>query len=119
MKPSAILVNVSRGGLIDTNALIQALERAQLAGVAMDVCESRARVGGGGGLAGWPPGAAPQPRTTRRLGDGAAAARAPATGASRAAPPSARAVAAAADENEGNLFDEDYTQFSPAERMAK
>lgn len=37
MKPTAILINVSRGGLIDTNALIPALEEGRLAGVAMDV----------------------------------------------------------------------------------
>lgn len=37
MKPSAILINVSRGGLIDTNDLIVALEGNQLHGVAMDV----------------------------------------------------------------------------------
>ena len=37
MKPTALLINVSRGGLIDTNALIVALEQNKLAGVAMDV----------------------------------------------------------------------------------
>jgi phosphoglycerate dehydrogenase-like enzyme len=37
MKPSCILINISRGGLIDTNALIVALEANKLAGVAMDV----------------------------------------------------------------------------------
>lgn len=37
MKPTAILINVSRGGLIDTNDLIVALEGNQLHGVAMDV----------------------------------------------------------------------------------
>lgn len=37
MKRGALLVNVSRGGLIDTNDLIQALEDGQLGGVAMDV----------------------------------------------------------------------------------
>lgn len=40
MKPSAILINVSRGGLIDTNDLIAALEGNQLHGVAMDVYEN-------------------------------------------------------------------------------
>lgn len=39
MKPTALLINVSRGGLIDTNALISALEASALGGVAMDVCE--------------------------------------------------------------------------------
>lgn len=58
MKRSALLINVSRGGLIDTNALIVALEQSKLAGVAMDVYE-----------------------------------------------------------NEGNLFDEDYTQFASKDRM--
>jgi D-lactate dehydrogenase len=39
MKPGAILVNVSRGQLIDTAALIQALKSRQLGGVALDVYE--------------------------------------------------------------------------------
>jgi D-lactate dehydrogenase len=39
MKPSAILVNVSRGQLIDTAALIQALKYRRLGGVALDVYE--------------------------------------------------------------------------------
>jgi D-lactate dehydrogenase len=39
MKPGAILVNVSRGQLIDTGALIQALKCQQLGGVALDVYE--------------------------------------------------------------------------------
>jgi D-lactate dehydrogenase len=39
MKPGAILVNVSRGQLIDTAALIQALKCQQLGGVALDVYE--------------------------------------------------------------------------------
>jgi D-lactate dehydrogenase len=37
LKPSCILINVSRGGLINTNALIAALETNKLGGVAMDV----------------------------------------------------------------------------------
>jgi len=39
MKPGAILVNVSRGGLIDTTALIGALKSGHLGGVALDVYE--------------------------------------------------------------------------------
>lgn len=35
MKPNAILVNVSRGGLIDTTALIEAVEDGKLGGCAM------------------------------------------------------------------------------------
>jgi D-lactate dehydrogenase len=39
LKPGAILVNVSRGGLIDTTALIEALKAGRLGGVALDVYE--------------------------------------------------------------------------------
>ena len=39
MKPGAILINVSRGALIDTTALIEALKTGQLGGVALDVYE--------------------------------------------------------------------------------
>ena len=39
MKPGVILVNVSRGGLIDTVALIEGLKSGRLGGVALDVYE--------------------------------------------------------------------------------
>lgn len=39
MKKGAILVNVSRGGLIDTKAAMAALEHGQLGGLALDVYE--------------------------------------------------------------------------------
>lgn len=39
MHPEAILVNTSRGGVIDTDALVQALEEGQIYGAALDVHE--------------------------------------------------------------------------------
>ena len=39
MKPGVILINVSRGALIDTTALIDALKSGQVGGVALDVYE--------------------------------------------------------------------------------
>jgi len=37
MKPSAMIINISRGGVIDHNALIEALKSRRIAGVALDV----------------------------------------------------------------------------------
>ena len=39
MRPGAILINVSRGGLIDTEAAMDAVESGQLGGLALDVYE--------------------------------------------------------------------------------
>lgn len=39
MKNDAVLINVSRGGLVDTPALIQALKEGRVGGVALDVYE--------------------------------------------------------------------------------
>ena len=40
MKPTAILVNIARGGIVDESALSDALRSGKLAGVGTDVCET-------------------------------------------------------------------------------
>ncbi len=40
MKPSAYLINMARGGIVDEEALYQALSRERLAGAALDVMEN-------------------------------------------------------------------------------
>ncbi len=48
MKPSALVVNTSRGGLIDTDALEKALKERRIAGVALDVLEQEPIAAGHG-----------------------------------------------------------------------
>lgn len=40
MKPTALIINTARGGLIDTQALISSLQRGEIAGAALDVVEN-------------------------------------------------------------------------------
>ncbi|KAJ5746855.1 uncharacterized protein N7511_008551 [Penicillium nucicola] len=44
IKPGSLLVNTSRGGLIDTTAVIQALKTKQLGGLALDVYEAESEL---------------------------------------------------------------------------
>ncbi|ELP69095.1 4-phosphoerythronate dehydrogenase [Streptomyces turgidiscabies Car8] len=47
MSPGGLLVNVSRGGLVDTDAVIKALDGGHLDGAAFDVLESEPHVPAG------------------------------------------------------------------------
>ena len=39
MKRTAYLINVTRGGIVDETALVEALEKGEIAGAGLDVCE--------------------------------------------------------------------------------
>jgi D-lactate dehydrogenase len=45
MKKGCILLNVSRGGLVENAALVSGLESRQLGGLGMDVYENEGRCG--------------------------------------------------------------------------
>lgn len=40
MKPSAILINIDRGGIVDEDALVECLNNGHLAGAGLEVCET-------------------------------------------------------------------------------
>lgn len=46
MKDNAMLINVSRGGLVNTEALLEALYSGKFMGVGMDVYEKEGACGG-------------------------------------------------------------------------
>ena len=44
MKKGALLINTARGGIIDTRAMIAALDSKRLGGVGLDVIEGEAKI---------------------------------------------------------------------------